>query len=201
MLSSQNNPSVNHLEAQPKAFGAGMLMVASRKIAACEAWLAGALIFLIFLLLLANVVCRTLGLPLIWADELAVLLMAWVAFVGASMGLAHRQHIAVTLLPDAMPAAARRRLALLVDGLLLVFLAVLIVQLWNWFDPIGLWRAGSVDAFSSSAFNFIYQEPTITLGVPKFWFWLVLPIFCLTSVLHVVASLLARYNASAETAQ
>jgi TRAP-type C4-dicarboxylate transport system permease small subunit len=100
-----------------------------------------------------------------------------------------------------MPAAARRRLALLVDGLLLVFLAVLIVQLWNWFDPIGLWRAGSVDAFSSSAFNFIYQEPTITLGVPKFWFWLVLPIFCLTSVLHVVASLMARYNTPAETAQ
>jgi TRAP-type C4-dicarboxylate transport system permease small subunit len=175
---------------------AGALAAVSQKIATIEGRLAGVLVFLIFILLLGNVLCRAIGVPLIWADELAVLLMAWVAFIGASMGLAYQQHIAVTLLPDAVTAGARRRLALLVHVLLLVFFAVLSVQLWGWFDPVSLWRAGSIEAFSAAAFNFIYQEPTITLGVPKFLFWLVLPIFCVTSVIHLASSLMANYKAA-----
>lgn len=131
------------------------------------------------------------GVPLIWVDELAVLLMAWIAFIGASVGLAYRQHIAVTLLPDALTATARKRLAILVDLLLLVFFAVLSVQLWSWFDPVGLWRADSIETYSMTSFNFIYQEPTVTLGMAKFWFWLVLPLFCVTSVIHILASLVS----------
>lgn len=191
MLSTRDTePADTAVEAAGQVFD-GRLTNASRKIAAVEARIAGGLVFLIFVLLLANVVSRTGGVPLIWVDELAVLLMGWIAFIGASMGLAYRQHIAVTLLPDALTATARKRLAILVDLLLLVFFAVLIVQLWNWFDPVGLWRAGSITAFSTTTFNFIYQEPTVTLGVSKFWFWLVLPLFCLTSIIHILASLVS----------
>lgn len=200
-MQMQQNPHVaNSMEERPEAVPSCALAVASRKIATVEGWVAGALVFLIFMLLLANVLCRAVGVPLIWADELAVLLMAWVAFVGASMGLAYRQHIAVTLLPDAVAPGTRKRLALLVDVLLLVFFAVLAVQLWNWFEPVNLWQAGSIEAFSTTGFNFIYQEPTITLDVPKFWFWLVLPVFCVTSVIHIAASLVTRCYAPAEAA-
>ena len=197
MLSTQTgvegDMTAEWLSARPNA-----IATLSRRIALVEGRAAGTLIFLIFVLLLANVACRTGGVPLIWADELAVLIMAWVAFVGASMGLAYRQNIAVTLLPDALTATARKRLAILVDLLLLVFFAVLSVLLWNWFDPVGLLRAGSLEAFSTTTFNFIYQEPTITLGVSKFWFWLVLPLFCLTSVIHIVASLITTLQTPAE---
>lgn len=185
-------------EAPASNVTSGALAVISGKIAAAEARVAGTLVFLIFALLLGNVACRAFNVPLIWADELAVLLMAWVAFIGASMGLAYRQHIAVTLLPDSVSPGMRRYLAIFVDILLLVFLVVLAVQLWNWFDPVGLWRAESLEAFSTASFNFIYQEPTVTLGVSKFWFWLVLPIFCVTSAIHVLASLVGRYKMPTE---
>ena len=161
----------------------------SRRLARAETWLAGGLVAAVFLLLMGNVVSRALGRPLIWTDELAIYLMVCAAFLGASAGLATRQHIAVMLLPDALPPEWARRLALGVDGLRLMFFATLGVLVWRWFDPVALWQAGSAHEFSRATFNFIYQEPTVTLGVRKLWFWLVLPVFCLTGTLHVAARL------------
>jgi len=162
---------------------------ASLRVARFEAWAAAATVLLIFVLLLVNVASRSFGVPLIWTDELAVNLMAWAAFIGASLGLAHRQHIAVTLVVDLLPTPAARILAVVVDLALLTFVAVLAALVWRWFDPVGLIAAGSVESFGAATFNFLYQEPTVTLGVQKFWFWLVLPLFCLTSGLHVLAGL------------
>ncbi|WP_372500776.1 TRAP transporter small permease (plasmid) [Tistrella mobilis] len=172
----------------------------SNRIAGVETWAAGLTVFGIFCLLLGNVVSRSLGNPLIWTDELAVFLMAWAAFIGASLGLARRQHIAITLLPDALRPAARRQLAILVDVALLVFLAVLSVQIWRWFDPVGVLQAASIEDFTASTFNFIYQEPTVTLGMHKVWFWLVMPVFCVTATIHVLASLAGRLTGGEEMA-
>ncbi|MBB4019573.1 MULTISPECIES: TRAP transporter small permease [Chelatococcus] len=164
----------------------------SRALARIEAAVAGLAVFVVFSLLMANVVSRSFGRPLIWTDELAVNCMVWAAFIGASVGLAHRQHIAVMLLPDMLPGRVGRAMAIAVDLSLLLFLGVLAVVLWRWFDPVGLLKAETLEAFSADTFNFIYQEPTVTLGVSKFWFWLVLPVFCLTAMLHVVAGLAAH---------
>ncbi|MDO5604137.1 MAG: TRAP transporter small permease subunit [Paracoccus sp. (in: a-proteobacteria)] len=79
----------------------------SKALARAELLAAGTLTFLLLALLLINVISRFLGAPLIWADELAVLLMAMAAFLGASAALDARQHIAVTLLPErAWPGGA-----------------------------------------------------------------------------------------------
>lgn len=166
----------------------------SHAIATAEGIGAGLCVAVIFGLLLANVVSRGLGKPLIWTDELAVFLMVWAAFLGASLGIARRQHIAITLLPDMAGASTRRALALAVDVALLVFLLALSAQIWRWFDPITLWRSASAEAFSLATFNFIYQEPTVTLGMRKMWFWLVLPLFCVTATIHVLASLAGRLS-------
>jgi TRAP-type C4-dicarboxylate transport system permease small subunit len=45
-------------------------------------------------------------------------------------------------------------------------------------------------AFQGSTFNFIYAEPTSTLGVPKWIIWLVMPIFAGGVFLHATAHLL-----------
>jgi TRAP-type C4-dicarboxylate transport system, small permease component len=164
----------------------------SRALARIEAAAAGLAVFVVFSLLMANVVSRSFGRPLIWTDELAVNCMVWAAFIGASVGLAHRQHIAVMLLPDMLPNRIGRAMAVAVDLALLLFLGVLAIVLWRWFDPVGLFKAETLEAFSAATFNFIYQEPTVTLGVRKFWFWLVLPVFCLTAMLHVIAGLVAH---------
>jgi TRAP-type C4-dicarboxylate transport system permease small subunit len=161
----------------------------SRTVARFEARAAGLIVLAIFIILMGNVVSRTLAKPLIWTDELAVNLMAWAAFIGASLGLANRQHIAVSLLPDMLSLQGRMMMAVAVDAALLLFFAVFAILLWQWFDPLTLWRAGSLQAFSAQSFNFIYEEPTVTLGIRKLWFWLILPVFCLTGGLHVLGSM------------
>lgn len=169
-----------------------LLAVLSASLARAEAVLIGGFMVLIFALLLLNVVTRTAGAPLIWVDEVAVFLMIWVALFGASLALAKREHIAVTLLPDALSVKPRAVLSFIVDLMLFGFFVIFAVILWRWFDPISLWQAGSAAAFSRETFNFIYQEPTVTLGIAKIWFWLILPIFCLTGLIHTSAHLVCR---------
>ncbi len=173
------------------------LMRMSDAVAWVEARFAGAIVVAILGLLLANVVSRAFGRPLIWTDELAVYLMVLGAFAGASLGLANRQHIAVTLVSDGLGEHVRKILARVVDTVLLALFALFAWMLWNWFDPLGVLAAEDLQAYSLKSFNFLYQEPTTTLGMRKVWFWLILPVFCLTGIVHV----LARFGAVSERAQ
>jgi TRAP-type C4-dicarboxylate transport system permease small subunit len=161
----------------------------STGLAQAEILLAGVLMFLLFVLLLANVTGRFLGVPLIWVDELAVYLMVIVAFLAAAAALDARQHIAVTLLSDMMSPRAAGLLRLLADLILLAFLLALAWMVWIWFDPLTAAAAETLDAFAAQSFNFIYQEPTVTLGVRKVWFWLILPVFAVTATIHCLAQI------------
>lgn len=154
-----------------------------------EAALGGILVGAILLLLLANVISRGAGRPLIWTDELAVHLMVVLAFVGASLGIAVRGHMVIGLLPDRLGPRGRAGLALLADLSVLVFLLVLAAILWRWFDLPGLLRAGSGVALAQESFNFVYTDPTNTLGLRKVWFWLALPVTCATALIHCLAAL------------
>lgn len=161
----------------------------SLAVASVERKVAGAILFGVFAVVIGNVIARGLGDPLIWADELAVYGMAWVALLGASSALAQRDHISITLLPDMLRPALKRRLAQGVDIALLILLLVLAVVLWRWFDPVNYLTAASPQDYSASTFNFMHQEPTTTLAFGKLWVWLVLPVFNLFALLHVIARL------------
>lgn len=161
----------------------------SAALARAEIFLAAVLTFIFFALLLANVAGRFFGAPLIWVDELAVNLMVIAAFLAAAAAIDARQHIAVTLLPDMVSPRSAAILRLLADLMLLVFLLLLGWMVWAWFDPLTASAAESLDAFSAQTFNFIYQEPTVTLGVRKVWFWLVMPVFAVTATLHCLAQI------------
>ncbi|MCF8499968.1 MAG: TRAP transporter small permease subunit [Rhodospirillum sp.] len=167
----------------------------SRVLAKGESLAAGMLCVLLLGLLLLNVITRAAGAPLLWVDELAIFTMVWMALVGASLGLHHRGHIAMTLLSDALKGSAGRLAMAIIDGLTLSFILVLAVLVWRWFDPITAWMAPDLDAFSLMDFNFIYQEPTTTLGVRKIWTWLILPAFCLTSFCHGLRNLTGSLGA------
>lgn len=166
-----------------------VLAAISDGLAQVESVLVGSLMVAIFALLMLNVVSRTIGAPVIWVDEAAVFLMIWVALLGASLALARREHLAVTLVPDLLDNRFRSLLSVAVDFLLMVFFLIFGMILWRWFDPLTLWRAGSVVAFSRETFNFLYQEPTVTLGLRKLWFWLILPTFCVSGLIHSAAHL------------
>jgi len=79
-------------------------------------------------LLFVNVVLRYVFLsPISWAEELALYLMVWIVFVGGSVAVRTRGHIAIDLLPLVLSAAGRRRLAI---GVALAALAFFAVFFW-----------------------------------------------------------------------
>jgi TRAP-type C4-dicarboxylate transport system permease small subunit len=150
---------------------------------------------------MANVISRAFSQPLVWTDELAIYFMAAAAFVGASVGLAHNQHIAITLITGFLSDRRAILLAIVVKLILIAFFVAFAAMLWRWFDPIGVLAAESLDEFSATTFNFVYQEPTVTLGMSKIWFWLVLPFFCLTGLTHLTASISTDIQMLREPAQ
>lgn len=77
------------------------------------------------LLLFVNVVLRYWFLaPISWAEELTLYLMAWIVFVGSSVAIRTRGHIAIDLLPLTLSPVGRHRLAIFIALVMLVFFAV-----------------------------------------------------------------------------
>ena len=177
-----------------------MLYRISAAWARVELWLAAALAVGVTLLILLNVVTRTAGNALFWVDELAIYAMAWMTFLGASAALHHRSAVAITLVPDAVAPRLRRVIAKVVDVVVFAFALAMLWFCWRWFMPLELARSGfDTMAFQSKTFNFIYAEPTSTLGVPKYLFWGVMWLFALGATLHSTMHLLRRPAVEAVT--
>ena len=164
----------------------------SAGIAKAELTLACAFGLLIALLILLNVATRAAGTSIFWVDEAAIASMVWMALLGASASVHYRTSVAVTLLPDSLPSRAALAAGKVVDGLVLAFFVILLFLTYRWFDPIAFAATGfSKDEFSGATFNFIYAETTTTLGFPKYWLWLVMPLFAIGSAIHALANLVS----------
>lgn len=152
----------------------------------------------ITLLILLNVVTRSVGQALFWVDETAIYTMIWAVFIGASMQLRLGSAIAVDLVPVMLGRRGRAALRLVVDVIVLLFALALVWLAWIWYDPAGLAAAGfDRSALSMTTFNFIYEEPTVTIGAPKFLFWLIIPIFAVSLTIHAAANLVETLKGEA----
>lgn len=150
----------------------------------------GALVAITTALILLNVLTRALQMALFWVDELAVYCMVWAALLGAATTVRRREAIAVGLVPPLLRPPARRALRVFGDSAVLVFAAVLTITCWLWFDPPLLLASGfDIDAFISASYNFVYRDPTHTLGIRRFWLWLVMPLTALSLSLFALANL------------
>jgi TRAP-type C4-dicarboxylate transport system permease small subunit len=168
----------------------------SNAVLAIEKRLAIVLVAVLLSLILLNIVTRELQAALFWVDELAIYTMIWMAFVGASAMVRMRTGVAVTIVVDLMPPRLGRAFARLVDAIILVFAIALLVLTWIWYDPIALARSGfDVERFAESTFKFIYSEPTSTIGIPKFWVWLAVPVMALGMTIHSLANLVEGFGA------
>lgn len=173
----------------------GLLSSASTGLARVEAVFAGLLAAAVAGLILLNVATRTAGAALFWVDELAIYAMVWMAFMGMSITIARRSSVAVTILTDALPPALKHILALLIDAVVLAFALCLCWLCWRWYDPVTMAQFGfSIDAFVGKTFNFIYREPTQTIGISKVWIWLIVPITAAAMTLHALANLLTALS-------
>jgi TRAP-type C4-dicarboxylate transport system permease small subunit len=144
----------------------------------------------LLLLIVLNIVTRAAGAALFWVDELAIYTMIWMALIGASAMVRMRLGVAVTLVTELLPAPLQRALSRLVDAIVLVLALVLLTLAWQWYDPLGLARSGfDFDEFAANTFKFIYTEPTNTIGAPKFWIWLAVPLMAVDMTIHAAANL------------
>ena len=143
-------------------------------------------------LILLNVVTRTAGNALFWVDELAIYAMVWMTFLGASAALHHRNSVSITLLSDAVSAPVCRLIDKTVDVLVFAFALAMLWFCWRWFLPLDIAQSGfDRTAFQGATFNFISAEPTLTLGLPKYLFWLAMWLFALGATLHATMHLLS----------
>lgn len=174
------------------------LYAISRAVARLERGALVALTALLVGLILLNVVTRSMAMAIYWVDELAVYCMIWLVFVGASLALRQRRHVRVTALILTLPRGPERAVETVLEAVVLAFALFMIWMAWIWYDPLVLAGHGfDVDAFAGSTFNFIYDEPTTTIGARKFWVWLVMPWFALTTSLHAAANLAERLEGTA----
>ncbi len=173
------------------AHGGHMIGRLSARWARVELTVAALLALSITALILLNVITRSIGSALFWVDELAIYAMAWMTFLGASAALHFGHTVAITILTDSLPPLLRRITAKLVDVVVLIFALFMIWFCWRWYSPLELARQGfDTQAFQGATFNFIYAEPTSTLGIKKFWVWMVMWAFAIGATLHSVANLL-----------
>ncbi|MCC7046593.1 MAG: TRAP transporter small permease [Alphaproteobacteria bacterium] len=90
------------------------------------------LFLLIFVLVLAQVVCRyVFGSPLAWSEELARYAFMWLGMLAWSLGSRRRSHIAITFLAERFPAGARLALEIAVQASIIAFCALLV---WHGVD-------------------------------------------------------------------
>ncbi len=88
-------------------------------------WVVGGLMVVLFVEVTLGVVFRALGHSLIWYDEVASALLAWLTFYGSALASVKRAHIGCPELVDAMPWPARRIVNILAQLVVIAFFIVL----------------------------------------------------------------------------
>jgi len=66
------------------------------------------------------------GAPSDWTEEASRYLYVYVVFLGTSAGISSRSHVSIAYFTDMLPALPRLVLSLVVDTLILAFLAVMV---------------------------------------------------------------------------
>ena len=157
---------------------AALVGFVSAKVALFERVLCAALISIFTLVLLCNVFSRYLfDSPLFFAEELALLLLVWMGYLAVSYSIYKRKQIGMGLLVDKLSARNKQRVAILVDVILIAISGILFWAALQWLE-------------SSS----VFFERAVALNVPKWPFYLVIPLFWALMLIHLVDHLLTRLS-------
>jgi TRAP-type C4-dicarboxylate transport system permease small subunit len=88
-------------------------------------WVVSALMVVLATEVTLGVVFRSVGHALIWYDEVASVLLAWLTFYGAALASVKRAHIGCPELLDAMSWRARRAFNIAAELVVIAFFALL----------------------------------------------------------------------------
>ena len=102
-----------------------MLAVWRRRYERLLEWIVIALMAALAVEVTAGVVFRYSGYALVWYDEVASVLLAWVTYYGAALAALKRAHIGVPELVRGLPPGLRLPLAMLAEASVLAFFILL----------------------------------------------------------------------------
>lgn len=99
-------------------------------------WIVIALMVALAVEVTVGVVFRTIGESLVWYDEVASILLAWLTFYGSAYAAARRGHISCPELVALMPPGPRLMVTIAVEALVIGFFALLGVIGWQVLDVL-----------------------------------------------------------------
>lgn len=143
-------------------------------------WLVIALMVALAVVVTAGVVFRYSGNALVWYDEVASILLAWVTYYGAALASLKRAHIGVPEIVRMMPPGARVAMTWFAQACVIAFFVVL------------AWVGYSV--LEVLATDYLVSLPEVSVAVAQS----VIPV---SAVLFVIAEVLALPEALREARQ
>lgn len=117
----------------------------------------------------ASIVCRLLGLPILWADEVASILFLWLAMLGACIATRRRQHMRMTALIEGVGRAHLATFDLLASVASLLFILFMLPSAFEYaheesfvattvLEISSAWRAAALPiGLAFMAFFIIFQ--------------------------------------------
>lgn len=93
-----------------------------------EQWIAMLLLAGITVLVFVSAIMRTVGFPLNWAQDAALIMFAWLSFIGGDIALHSTGLIGIDLIVKHFPRQAQKAIDIVFKVVMLAFLVVLVVN-------------------------------------------------------------------------
>lgn len=104
-------------------------------------WLLMVLMVVLFLEVSLGVVYRTIGVSLVWYDEVASILLAWITFYGSALASVKRAHIGCPEVVALMPPGAKFGLRVVAEVLTIAFF---LLMGWTGYRVLGVLEGDSL---------------------------------------------------------
>ena len=125
-------------------------------------WLVIALMAALAFEVMAGVVFRTLGHSLVWYDEVASILLAWLTFYGSALAAVKRAHIGCPEVVALMPPRVRVAARLSVEVLVIVFFTLVG---WTGYTVLGVLETDHLVSLPSIAVSWIQSVVPISCAL------------------------------------
>ena len=103
-----------------------MLKKIYEKFCKLEQWIAMALLAGITVLVFVSAMMRTIGFPLNWAQDAALIMFAWLSFIGGDIALHSTGLIGVDMIVTHFPKKVQKVIDIVFKVIMLIFLAVMV---------------------------------------------------------------------------
>lgn len=153
-----------------------MLLRFDEKLLRCEKYMAGTLLAAMALLLISGVFFRyIIGMPFVWSESIARLLIVWLTFVGGSIAFAEKKHITVDSIIHFLPSV--------IQPLIRICIFLLVALTLGYMAYLGYLYCVSISRNTSPM-----------LGISLAYFAMAMPISFVIGLFHVFVNVFLKHD-------